>query len=188
MYSARREGRELGQLREAACLMYGARRGEERCTSVWGTGATQGALTSPHPSLRPPTGADRPLAALLGKTTARGRSAPPPAPRCPVSCATSPPPAQLAFGFGGRLRSRLRFFAKDGHDQFSCPLRYGAYGAPRRARAGVRIYVHVADLVSSQQSISVYREQPASTRVGAAGCCVTATCIRDLLRGGPFRV
>jgi hypothetical protein len=37
---------------------------------VWGTGATQGALTSPHPSLRPPTGADRPLAALLGKTTA----------------------------------------------------------------------------------------------------------------------
>ena len=98
MYSARREGRELGQLREAACLMYEARRGEERCTSVWGTGATQGALTSPHPSLRPPTSADRPLAALLGKTTARGRSAPPPAPRCPVSCATSPPPAQLAFG------------------------------------------------------------------------------------------
>ena len=83
MYSARREGRELGQLREAACLMYEARRGEERCTSVWGTGATQGAPTSPHPSLRPPTGADRPLAALLGKTTARGRSAPPPAPRCP---------------------------------------------------------------------------------------------------------
>jgi hypothetical protein len=38
MYSARREGRELGQLREAACLMYEARRGEERCTSVWGTG------------------------------------------------------------------------------------------------------------------------------------------------------
>jgi hypothetical protein len=35
MYSARREGRELGQLREAACLMYEARRGEERCTSVW---------------------------------------------------------------------------------------------------------------------------------------------------------
>ena len=119
MYSARREGRELGQLREAACLMYEARRGEERCTSVWGTGATQGALTSPHPSLRPPTGADRPLAALLGKTTARGRSAPPPAPRCPVSLpphhpqpnlrsACGPAPEQAAFFCQGPVTTNFR--------------------------------------------------------------------------------
>ena len=63
-------------------------------------------------SLRPPTGADRPLAALLGKTTARGRSAPPPAPRCPVSLPPHHPQPNLRSACG-RLRSRLRFFAKD---------------------------------------------------------------------------
>ena len=140
MYSARREGRELGQLREAACLMYGARRGEERCTSVWGTGATQGALTSPHPSLRPPTGADRPLAALLGKTTARGRSAPPPAPRCPVSLPPHHPQPHQRSRLPPHQRSRLRFFAKDGLDQFSCPLRYGG----RPVTTVTRAFIHAA--------------------------------------------
>ena len=131
MYSARREGRELGQLREAACLMYEARRGEERCTSVWGTGATQGALTSPHPSLRPPTGADRPLAALLGKTTARGRSAPPPAPRCPVSLPPHHPQPNLRSARVAACGAGCVFLPRTGHDQFSCPLRYGG-GAGRR--------------------------------------------------------
>ena len=126
MYSARREGRELGQLREAACLMYEARRGEERCTSVWGTGATQGALTSPHPSLRPPTGADRPLAALLGKTTARGRSAPPPAPRSAAPLPPHHPQPNLRSASVAACGAGCVFLPRTGHDQFSCPLRYGA--------------------------------------------------------------
>ena len=112
--------------------MYEARRGEERCTSVWGTGATQGALTSPHPSLRPPTGADRPLAALLGKTTARGRSAPPPAPRFPVSLPPHHPQPNLRSARVAACGAGCVFLPRTGHDQFSCPLRYG--GRPTEPR------------------------------------------------------
>ena len=74
---------------------------------------------SPH-RCRPPPGSP------TGQNHRQRTVCPSPRPSLPRFAATSPPPAQLAFGFGGRLRSRLRFFAKDGHDQFSCPLRYGA--------------------------------------------------------------
>ena len=83
MYSARREGSELGQLRDGVCLMYGARRGEGRCTRVWGTGATQGALTSRRPAGVTPPVQTIPWQPYQGKITARGRSAPPPRPSLP---------------------------------------------------------------------------------------------------------
>jgi len=89
---------------------------------------------SPH-RCRPPPGSP------TGQNHRQRTVCPSPRPSLPRFAATSPPPAQLAFGFGGRLRSRLRFFAKDGHDQFSCPLRYGALhgSAPRHLR--VHIYI-----------------------------------------------
>ena len=119
MYSARREGRELGQLREAACLMYEARRGEERCTSVWGTGATQGALTSPTPRCVPPPVQTAPWQPYWAKPPPEdGLPLPPPlaAPfRCHLTTPSPtcvrlvwPPAEQAAFFCQGPVTTNFR--------------------------------------------------------------------------------
>ena len=73
---------------------------------------------SPH-RCRPPPGSP------TGQNHRQRTVCPSPRPSLPRFAATSPPPAQLAFGVWPCSGAGCVFLPRTGHDQFSCPLRYG---------------------------------------------------------------